>query len=671
MFIISVLLLCNCSKQQDKNATSENKIDKIIAIAYKTSDNDIALKKTDSIYEVIKDKPLDALRRKQLLNIAGLYFYSNAKNKCAVICDKLLNTPTKKVDYVESAFANYYLAYSYYLKEDYASSFKYFLNAEKNFRIIKNYEYLCYTMIGKSDVLYIRKDYANSETNAITALQVANKIQNKALIISALLSIGNANRKFKNYQKATEYYDSAVAICERENSSSSNLDNLLYAYSTLANMQLEQSNFKNAIYYATKGLKVENLKKLNPLNYAYLLDALAYSQFKQGNNTVKSKFEETLAIGKKINSNVIQITAKTRLGEWNLAQKDTIKANQFFNNALQQAKKFKIYDDELILLKHLSKSNLKSKNGYLERYIVLNDSLQEQERIVREKFARLAFETDEIIDAKKKVEETNSFLSNTLLLSTSVGILFLVIVLLGYNNIKNKARNKQIELEHEKQIANTKVLELMLQQHEEIQLAKQIEKDRISRDLHDGIMGKIAAVRLSLFPIATILTGDKKLYLNELSNELMQIGHEIRNIAHDLQSNLLEQRLPFISFLNALCKSTQQNTTIVFKTTVCSLSTYLTVDSKQQINLYRTIQETFQNILKHAKAAVVLVDVKKLNHQLVQVSIKDDGIGFDKQANKAGIGIDNMKKRMLDMHGSFEIISSPNNGTEIILIFPI
>ena len=85
--------------------------------------------------------------------------------------------------------------------------------------------------------------------------------------------------------------------------------------------------------------------------------------------------------------------------------------------------------------------------------------------------------------------------------------------------------------------------------------------------------------------------------------------------------------------------------------------------------IYRIVQEQLANIVKHANAK--LVDVKLLVNSKVELSIKDNGKGFDKSVPITGVGIKNMKDRTRAYNGKLSILTSAGKGCWLRLILPI
>jgi signal transduction histidine kinase len=91
---------------------------------------------------------------------------------------------------------------------------------------------------------------------------------------------------------------------------------------------------------------------------------------------------------------------------------------------------------------------------------------------------------------------------------------------------------------------------------------------------------------------------------------------------------------------------------------------------EMQLNLYRILQEQLRNIQKYANASFIEVDVLIYNHKL-KMKISDNGVGFNVNKVKGGIGLANMKRKAELFSGKFEIYSSPGNGCEIIIDMPL
>ena len=95
------------------------------------------------------------------------------------------------------------------------------------------------------------------------------------------------------------------------------------------------------------------------------------------------------------------------------------------------------------------------------------------------------------------------------------------------------------------------------------------------------------------------------------------------------------------------------------------------VQNIYKINLYRIIQEALLNIHKYSKALNVDVKIQLLENKILKLSIMDDGVGFDINAGKKGIGLSNIKERTNSLKGNLDIRTGIGKGSEIIVRFEI
>ena len=95
------------------------------------------------------------------------------------------------------------------------------------------------------------------------------------------------------------------------------------------------------------------------------------------------------------------------------------------------------------------------------------------------------------------------------------------------------------------------------------------------------------------------------------------------------------------------------------------------LDKATELFLYRITQELLQNIIKHAQATTAWLMVKELNNKL-SIIVEDNGRGFNaKKAFACGTGLAVLKQKIKQLKGNFEIDSTPDKGTTIIIDLPL
>jgi two-component system NarL family sensor kinase len=193
------------------------------------------------------------------------------------------------------------------------------------------------------------------------------------------------------------------------------------------------------------------------------------------------------------------------------------------------------------------------------------------------------------------------------------------------------------------------------------------ERRYFSRELHDGIIQILVSIKYSLEATSIFLKKAKQakpVPLEHAEANLVIAIQEIRRISHHLHPRILDE-LGLSAAMDALSKEFSQRTNVFVNVTKPAVRKLL----PDHINttLYRVVQESLNNIEKHANATNVAIHLSIQNDWLTLL-VKDDGSGFDNgpKADKAefGIGLRNLAERVEYHSGKFDI-SSSNKGTVI------
>ncbi|WP_458413511.1 histidine kinase [Schinkia sp. CFF1] len=198
--------------------------------------------------------------------------------------------------------------------------------------------------------------------------------------------------------------------------------------------------------------------------------------------------------------------------------------------------------------------------------------------------------------------------------------------------------------------------------------AKEMEHQRLAQELHDGVGQSLFSISLALEAIEAHLRDKKFLdYFHEVKQELDRVISDVKRYSHQLRPQSLDQ-LGLVPAIEGLLKSWQVSVpTILFQ---LETNIDFRLPPLVKINVYRVIQEALHNIVKYAKAS--RVDIKLLCEDgNISLTIKDNGIGFDKNYVSDGLGLKHMEERIHQLHGFLTLISKPNEGTVINTFFPI
>ena len=389
-----------------------------------------------------------------------------------------------------------------------------------------------------------------------------------------------------------------------------------------------------------------------------LLDNISYSKFKLGKTKDFLGYSKrALEIRDSINHSPGIIINKLHLGEFYLSKGDTGKAFNLSQNAYQLSRKIGNTKYELESLLQLAEINPSIKTDYLTKYISINDSLLKEERLIRNKFARIRYETDQYIEKTEILSQQKFWISITAVVST-----FGLIMLYYYRDQHNKF--KELSLQKEQQESNEKIYNLLLNQQTKLEEGRQEERKRISGDLHDGILGRLFGTRMGLGFLNPKINSEKlEAYMKELQN----IEKEIRNISHNLSTDVSDSSESFHSIIDQLIKEKNEISEISFEYHFEESFDFDQVPNDIKINLYRLVQECLQNTIKHSGATQVFVNFFS-DQDVLNLSVKDNGKGFDLKKKRKGIGLSSMKFRVNKLNGKMHISSSAEGSTFIFKI---
>jgi signal transduction histidine kinase len=350
-------------------------------------------------------------------------------------------------------------------------------------------------------------------------------------------------------------------------------------------------------------------------------------------------------------------------GEYHLLTKDTAKANALFNEALQLSKELKSGNEELKTLNFLAITNPKKTTYYKNEYVRISDSIVKKQRASRDKFARIEFETSQVEDQNKVLSYKNLVLVLGIIISVFIFILIIY--------IKHKiSLKKELQLLEQKNIADRELFKLTSEFQIELVNAKQNAQNRISKELHDGIMNQIYGVRLNLGFLNEFDDKEAKEKRLILVKELQKIETEIRSLSHDLSSENNFNNSDFTFLLHNLIKSNNNISTTEFTIDVDEIIDWSTYSSLIKINVYRILQELFLNVNKYANAkkCALKMTVEKAD---LCVSVTDDGIGFEVSKISDGIGLKNIKERVEIVKGTLTVLSKIDKGAQFNISIPI
>lgn len=205
---------------------------------------------------------------------------------------------------------------------------------------------------------------------------------------------------------------------------------------------------------------------------------------------------------------------------------------------------------------------------------------------------------------------------------------------------------------------------LLRKQQQEIEIThavmegEQQERNRLARDLHDGLGGRITGIKMNAEMLAQKL--QQKEDLHKIIKQMDIAIVELRNTAHNLEPSVLE-KYGLQAVISDFCLSleTQEQKIKLYTDGLANL-----INKKWQLSVYRIVQELVTNAVKHSEATEILLQCT-FKDRFLMIEIEDNGKGFDPKTVSRNMGLNSIETRVIYLGGKMEIYSEKGVGTTI------
>ena len=665
IFLFALTLLLVGCNSNEKSSISQKKLEYYFENSSNVNlDKEIRLKHVDSAKNIIQEASNnDSIKIKNYFKLANRYFILQEYEEYKETTNRILAISKSINDSLNMAKAEYYLGDYFFSLSKNDSAYYHYLSAEKKYERINDKLNLANTKLHKAYILSYEKDFLGSESETIKVLSIAKELQDEYLIYECYANLGSSLSGIGNFEKALEYHQKALLQIKKIDDE--NYKPLLQAQAlnNIGFVYLNIGKFNEASQIFAEGLKIKNLKEIQPVLYSSLLDNYAYSRFKINDSEGLSNFLIALTIRDEVDDVYGKINSRIHLTEYYLSQKDTLKALEQNKEAHKLAQESHYNKEVLITLDFFTKLIPSQGLKYARDYIKLNDSLQAQERATRNKLARIEFETDEIISEKETISNQRKLILIASLLIISFGFLFFII-------LHQRNKHKELVFKQQQQESNEEIYRLMLNNQEDIDEVRSKVKRNIAQELHDNILNRLASTRLNLFAISRRQDEETIKKALEHIDSIRMIEQEIRAFSHELHRESDVNNSNFKNILEELLKNQKET-----YATECDYSIFFdeamnNMSPEIKMNVYRIIQEALNNTNKYANATKITLKLK-VEKDVLYMELNDNGIGFSIKKVKNGIGLKNMKSRVETINGEISIFSEKGKGTNIKLKVPL
>ena len=457
------------------------------------------------------------------------------------------------------------------------------------------------------------------------------KVQERMDYIATLNTVGVLLSNSSHHQNAVDTLQIATQMIREDMPEGLKLlvyTNLAKSLSQLGKIDSAQYYYKKALGFIPATRNLENIANLHYLYGAFL--SKKQSAFK----TAKVHINKSIDFYRK-NPTVILFKALQQLAEIEKHEGDYKTSYELLQEAFNAHQAYVQTRYQKRLLRFEATFKTKEKDNQLK--------LMTAERIA----AQNSFD--------KKIMVT--------LLCLIIVILFVVLLILNARKNKIKYQVNELNLNKEIDRRDTEAKHLLEEMNKKIteRYIEGIEDSnkQLAKELHDGVCNKLFILELQLnknpdsVPLAA---------LSNIRGELRSFSHKL--LIPEFKDVSFEKALEFYVDKLKAAKLFEINLYVGAEISALSLGQAV------EVELYRIIQESLANIIKHAAAHTVHITIAKQN-QTIEVVIEDDGKGYDTSIQSKGIGIRLMEKRIISLNGTMTIQSQIGQGTLIHFCVPI
>ena len=520
-------------------------------------------------------------------------------------------------------------------------------------------------LVGRSHLnlgitFYLSGDYEQCLTNYLAALDIFEQLGDKAWIGRACNELSVYSRKQKQFKKGLEYLDRSFEMCSAVNDtdcvetslnnraviyeltgnyelaivyyrkaeaiakSSGNLLGLAYIYADAAECHRRKGDLDSCMLLIDQSISIlDSIGNLQGVAINMLNKAIILAMEKKYDRSVAA-FEESIALAEKIHFNDLLQSAHYELG--------------------------RTYAD----MKNFEKSFYHIDRSYVIRDSLLNDSKlsalsemevkYETEKVEKEFLA----EQQERIQAELRIEGRNKWI-------LGISGFFVAFVFFALFLYQRKSRLAQAEKDRAIISEREKGLQAVFDATEE-------ERQRIAKDLHDGIGQQMSGLKMAWQNLSVSIAGlseKEAARIGELTKVLDAAASEVRDISHQMMPKVLEE-FGLVQAIEGMLEKSLKFTALTYSFEHYNIDERFS--RKIELSLFRITQELLNNVIKHSGATHVSMQLFKNQDQLILI-VEDNGKGFNMEKSKDGHGLLNIHSRLSTIHGKVNYEASENAGT--------
>jgi two-component system, NarL family, sensor kinase len=626
----------------------------------------------DALLEKLQNVQPDSKERVDLLNQIATKHQRNEGEKALGFALESLNL-SQEIKYLEGeAYALNEIGYYYMNKGVYDSSVHYFnqcllidtkLNSKED--VASDLNNIAYVQQREGKLKLALKTY-------FKALKTYEELGLPEQTARLFNNIGFVYDTEAQYELALKYYRKSLKIRKEQNLKRDISESL----NNIGHIKQLTGQLDSALWFFHQSISIKkeiDWKRgigitLNNIGGLY--------DIQQNIDSALFYYQKSIKIKEEIGDSVNLAQTINNFGDILMRQGNYPKALQYGKRALRLSETAGIPDNikdaaKLLADIHSILGNYQKAYEYQIQYDLMKDSLFQIEtsRQLSEMEAKYESEKKEqaieMLKKQNEVKQLQLTKEQTLRYSIIVGgLLLLILLFLIYN--RNRLKKQKVRLE-ERQV----LLDKINQQQEELLNAivntQEAERKRIASELHDGLGSLMSTVKVNLDTVQHQLTNSETQLLSSSIALVDDVCTDLRTISHNMMPGVLVKlglKAAVNDFVNKVNESNPFN--INFE----CIEFDNRLKDTTEIIIYRVIQEATNNIIKHAEAKNVSIQLMK-DEGSISLIIEDDGKGFEKSKIIKGLGLKNIESRINYLGGKTVFETNLGKGCTIVIEIPL
>lgn len=656
LFIVSLL----CSSCQPKQSKHETDLDNLFAYKRTSAQKDSISQKYEA--EVTTFLQSEDQPREQLDHLINQLRWSSNQEAFFTLITMAEKQAKKQKDYTRLADIYEDIAVFYHDNQQLDSVYAYYLKAERFYGKSADSLALAENIYYQARLLYEVGFHKESENKLYQALKLLEKTPDHPIHIeSNQLKTFYVTDLFQHPEALQTLLDT-YEILKKDEGKYKTLPEEKYNLAMsnlLGNIAVyyeELNDLKQAEFFVLKALEYFEKSNAPKQLYAHLKTTYYLSLYNQGkDDNIIEHLTESYEIYTKLNHPFYAIDICHEIAniynDFDQPEQALFWLQKAYNladeNKFYKQKKFAVQE---LLLFHADQQSTE----LIKELVDLTQLLENTQVETKSKFAKIEYNSF-LLEQENETLKQKIYLLYVSAFAVIGSLLFFLIW------FRLKSKNRELEHTNSQKSKNEQILNLLIENNSIEHVTTLKERNRIAKDLHDGVINSIFTLRFN----TQLLEIPNKSLKEMLVNELVYLENKIRDISHSFsQANIFKNK-SFENLLIELVHKQSNKYKTDFSIVVEDNVSLNQLSTLQKVNIYQIIQEALQNVNKHAQASTCKLKIYTNDTHLI-FEVKDNGSGMKKTTHR-GIGLNNMAERATLIQAELKIQSNLQQGMAIVL----